>query len=133
MYTIGIIGSPECHSTPTVRKVIENLYHQYGNTIKIATGGNTTGVENDVKKMTLEKDLKYEEYNPFYTPFNIHSVLLEEKYGKKWHPTHDIGRYRRLVDASSGLVVFTDGNKLINEVKKYAKKKGKKVIEIKIE
>lgn len=131
MNQIAIIGSPDCYSKE-VKDIFYKLYKQYATNVIIASGGNKTGVEYDVKKIALESNYRYKEYNPFHTPYTNYSVLTEEKYGKRWHPTHDIGRYMRLVRESDAIIILSDGDKLIEQVEKYAYKQKKPVVKIEV-
>lgn len=126
---IGIIGSPDCYS-PKLKQILVKLKETYGATIEVVTGGNKTGIEYNTKKLSLELGFDYKEFNPAYSLQTGFSAMNESYYSKKWHPTHDVGRYRRLVEYCDAIIVFQDSDKIIENTGKYAEKKSKKVVRI---
>lgn len=125
---IGILGSSEKYDALKIKAILKKLKETYGSSVEIVSGGNKTGVEYDAKKTALDIGLRYKEFNPAYTPPSGFSALSETYYGKTWHPTHDIGRYRRLVEYCDALVIFRDADKSIRATVSYAEKKNKKVV-----
>lgn len=127
---IGIIGSPDCYNAPKLKQILMKLKETYGNTIEIVTGGNKTGIEYQAKKLSLELGFNFKEFNPAYTLATGFSALHESYYSKKWHPTHDVGRYRKLVEYCNAVIIFQNGDVLIESTAKYAEKKSKKIVRI---
>ena len=129
MMKIGIIGSPDCYS-PKLKQILVKLHETYGNTAEIVTGGNKSGVEYNAKKIALELGFNYKEFNPAYSIQTGFSAMTESYYSKKWHPTHDIGRYRKLVEYCDAVIIFQNSDKIIESTGKYAEKKSKKIVKI---
>jgi CTP:phosphocholine cytidylyltransferase-like protein len=130
MTKIGIIGSPECYNSKKIKQILMKLKETYGNTVEIVSGGNRTGIEYDVKKYALELGFQFKEFNPAYTLQTGYSALNESYYSKKFHPTHDVGRYRRLMDYCNAVVVFQDNDQIIEGIIRYGEKKSKKIVKI---
>lgn len=130
---MGIIGPKEAFAKNRIQIILKRLKEQFGSQLEIISGGNKTGIEYETKKVVLEMNLNYKEFNPSYSGFNMYSALNEEYYEKKFHPTHESDRYRRLVRTCNRLIIFNDGqDKEILGAKRYAEKNGKKFVEIEV-
>lgn len=127
---IGMIGSTDTFFSQELRPILKKLKDNYGVSIEICTGGNRVGIENDIRKLVLELGFQYKEFNPANTPRNGYSAYEDSYYGRPWHPTHAIGRYRKLVQYCDAIFAFHQNDELIASTVKYGKKIGKKVIEI---
>lgn len=133
MIKVGIIGPKEAFAKNKIQVLLKRLKEQFGQNLEIISGGNKTGIEYEAKKVTLELNLPYKEFNPSYTGENMYSALNEDYYGKGFHPTHESDRYRRLIRTCERLIIFNDGlDKEILGAKRYAEKNGKKFVEIQI-
>ena len=130
MIKIGIIGSPNRFESTKVKNIIFKIKNTYGPAAEIVSGGNKSGVEREVRKYALELEMPYKEYNPAYTPYSGFSALREDYYNRPPHPTHDIGRYRRLIDYCDAIVIFPLNDQAISSAISYGEKKKKKIIKI---
>jgi hypothetical protein len=124
---IGIIG-PVGYYDKRVIEIISRFKYTYGSQIEIVSGGQNTGIERHARKLALELELNYREFNPAYTPRNQFSALELEYYNRPWHPTHDIGRYRKMIDYCDCMIFFDAEEVNISKMIVYAEKRNKKII-----
>lgn len=133
MVKIGIIGDLAYNSHLQVITLFDKIKKKYGSDVTILSGGNDRGVEPIVKKLALELELKYAEYNPSYTGKRMYSAMPEDYYGKQYHLSHLTDRYRHLIYECSYLIIFINkGSQLSFELDFAIKcaEKSKKVIKI---
>lgn len=132
MYKIGIIGGMETNYTTKVKDFLFKVKNTFGDTATIMSGGNSSGIEYDVKKYSLEFDLPYKEFNPSYTGHNAYSFLPKDYFGKGKHQSHYIHRYEQMLIRIDRLVVGSsekdDDWKLYNTVAKKAERKNIPVV-----
>lgn len=126
---IGIIGNMNYFNRPGAMKLLDQIRKSRGICTEIVTGGNTSGIEYEIRKTALEMGFRYSEFNPAYSARNSFSVLNEDYYNRPFHPTHDIGRYRKLVDYVDCIITF-GYTKEIKSIIKYANRKNKKIVSI---
>lgn len=105
MYKIGIIGGTDTNHTVKIKEFLFKVKKTFGNTASIFSGGNPTGIEYDVKKISLEFDLIYKEFNPSYTGHNMYSYLPESYFTKGKHVSHYMHRYEQMLFKIDRLLV----------------------------
>lgn len=132
MYRIGIIGSSDGNYTTKIKDFLFKVKNTFGDTATILSGGNSTGVEYDVRKYSLEFDLKYKEFNPSYTGHNIYSFLPESYFGKRKHESHYLHRYQEMLVRIDKLIIGSNDTeldwKLYESIGKKAEKNGIQVV-----
>lgn len=94
---IGIIGSKGFSSHDIIKQLLYKLKTEFGEDLVICSGGTPTGTEFLVKKYALQFNLGYKEFNPANTKQNLYSFEPENYYEKKYHVSHGIHRYKRLI------------------------------------
>jgi len=102
---IGIIAHKDLQPSYKIQDVFLKLWSQFGPTLQVFTTA-TTAVENQIKKLSLEKNLKYGEFNPAHTAQTTFSVLPESYYGKRFHPTHEPDMFIQLFRHVDRVLVF---------------------------
>ena len=107
---IGIISTLSYNNQFKLNKLFSAIKEKYGPYAIIQTGG-STGAEQMAKKVALELGFKYREFNPSYTGRNIYSALDESYYGKNFHSSHLIDRYKKLVFESDHIFMFIENSK----------------------
>lgn len=128
---IAIIGPETFQKKKKVKELIFKIKKLYPEA-KITSGGNKSGIEYEVKKNALLFEMEYLEFNPSYTGYNLYSALNESYYGKGYHFTQELDRYRILVRQSDKIIFgyepeSKDWKRIYEPTKIYAEKLGKKV------
>lgn len=109
MIKIGIIADKDARASYKTQDIFMKIFNQFGNTFEIYTPGQTD-VELQFKKIALEKNCKYGEFNYASSARNVYSMLSESYYGKKFHPTHEPDSHIRLYRHADRVIVFNAGN-----------------------
>jgi len=132
MFRIGIIGSETCFKSKEVKEFLFKVKTTFGSTATIISGGNSTGIEKEVKKTAIEFSLPYQEFNPSFTGKNLYSALSDDYYKKGFHPTHFAHRYDCLLSKIDKLVIGESPDskdwKFYQTIAKKAEKKGIKPV-----
>lgn len=129
---IAIIGPTNCVTKG--KKVKESLFKLKDrfDTV-VLSGGNTVGIEAEVKEHVIKFNIPYYEFNPSFSGHNQYSFLDEKYFGKSYHYTQLIDRYDRMLRYGVDVLVFgmDDGSDLdklyINFLKKVDKLKIKTI------
>lgn len=132
MKTVAKIGPKNCY---TKRKKVKETIHKLKTiepNIVILSGGNGDGIEKDVKETALNFGLRYKEFNPAFTQRNDYSMMDEKYFGKKYHFTHLMERYTKMLQFTDVVIVgYDEGSTVSKEylaVLKSAEKKKKKIV-----
>lgn len=124
---ISIIGPETCvDKTRKVKELLFKIKETFGPAAIIQSGGNSSGIEREVKKFSLEFEMKYKEFNPSFTGKNLYSALDEGYYTKGRHPSHFHNRYERMLQETDILFIGQEvgtSDKLYEAIKKRAEKK----------
>lgn len=127
MFRIAIIGSKTCFKTKEVKEFIFKVKTTFGSTATIISGGNSEGIEREVKKFAIEFELPYQEYNPSFTGKNLYSALSDDYYTKGFHPSHFSHRYECMLFKIDKLLIGESQDskdwKLYQSIAKKAEKK----------
>lgn len=127
MFRIAIIGSSTCFKTKEVKEFLFKVKSTFGKTATILSGGNSEGIEREVKKFAIEFELPYLEYNPSFTGKNLYSALSDEYYTKGFHPSHFSHRYECMLSKVDKLIIGDSPDskdaKLYQSIGKKAEKK----------
>lgn len=109
MLTVGFIAPPNTYNhTYRVRKLLGKLKENYPLNVLIVSGGNDTGMELDVKEISLSLNMLYKEFNPTFTLRNEYSYMSDSFFGKKYHYTHIFDRYKVMFRYCDKLVFGMD-------------------------
>lgn len=125
-YNIGMVGSQRFSPKSKVTDFVYKLKKKYGPGLTILTGGLEEGPENWIKKTSLECGFKLKEFNPSFSGYRMFSAMPEEYYGKKWHGSHYMDRYKHLLYEAECLVIFIDKDAPLPKDLEYVIKTAKK-------
>ena len=131
MIKIGIIADKDAYPSKTTQDVFMKIYQQFGQTTQIYTIGRYP-VELQFKKLALEKNCTYGEFNLASTARNVFSILDENYFGKRPHPTHEPDAYIKLFRYVDRIIVFVAGNLKPDKFIKMGEKTKKKTLIINI-
>jgi len=116
---IGIVSSINYFKKSKIQSFIKKIYDTYGTYPAILSGGNTEGSDMAIKKSALDFNFNYVEYNPSYTGYGMYSAMPSDYYGKPYHYSHPMHRYKELVNNSQKLIVFIDSKEGIETPLQY--------------
>lgn len=129
---IGLYGTPSYSDTNKIVKIFTLIRSQNGSFATINSAGNDTGADYLVKKLALELNYTFKEFNPSYTGKRMYSAMDESYYGKGYHYSHLVDRYKHLIYNSDYICVFIEkGIKPPKDLQfslDFAVKKNKKIV-----
>ena len=121
---LGMICSGNFQSTQHIIQFFIKI-KDLPNYVTILGGGSGYVGDTTVKKIALELELGYREYNPVHTPYNVYSAFPQYRYSKAFNTGNFMTRYNELVKKSDKLIIFQDKdcsdifiNKIITQLEK---------------
>lgn len=108
MIKVAVVGNKEWQNRRKIQEVLRNLKNKFGSDILVVGAGGSEGANHMVKKYSLEFGMKYQEYNPSYTGYNLYSALPESYYGKRYHFSQLLHRMRLLAENCDYMIMLNN-------------------------
>jgi hypothetical protein len=108
MIKVAVVGNKEWQNRRKIQEVLRNLKDKFGSDILVVGAGGSEGANHMVKKYSLEFGMKYQEYNPSYTGYNLYSALPESYYGKRYHFSQLLHRMRLLAENCDYMIMLNN-------------------------
>ena len=109
---IAVIGNTGWQNKRKIRDALFELKQRFGSEVTILGGGGTEGANFMIRKVALEFEMSYQEYNPSFSGFNMYSALPESYYGKKYHFSQLHHRMKLLAENCDYMIILTNESKL---------------------
>ena len=109
---IAVIGNTGWQNKRKIRDALFELKQRFGSEVTILGGGGTEGANFMIRKVALEFEMKYQEYNPSFSGYNLYSALPESYYGKKYHFSQLHRRMKLLAENCDYMIILTNDSKL---------------------
>jgi hypothetical protein len=109
---VAIIGNTGWQNKRKVRDVLYELKQRFGPDLTVLGAGGNEGANYMVRKFALEFEMRYQEYNPSFSGYNLYSALPESYYGKKYHFSQLHHRMKMLSQNCDYLMILTNETKL---------------------
>jgi len=109
---VAIIGNTGWQNKRKVRDVLYELKQRFGPDLTVLGAGGNEGANFMVRKYALEYEMRYQEYNPSFSGYNLYSALPESYYGKKYHFSQLHHRMKMLSQNCDYLMILTNEAKL---------------------
>jgi hypothetical protein len=109
---IAVIGNTGWQNKRKIRDALFELKQRFGSEVTILGGGGTEGANFMIRKVALEFEMKYQEYNPSFSGYNMYSALPESYYGKKYHFSQLHHRMKLLAENCDYMIILTNESKL---------------------
>jgi len=120
MIRIGCIGDLTYENKRKIKELLFKIKNKYNNDLEIITGGRRNGAETYIKKYALEFGMKYGEYNPANTVYNLYSKFQEDFYGKAFKGYYASQRNSIMASNIDVAIIFSkDPNK--SDIKNFIK------------
>ena len=75
MKRVAVIGNTNWQNKRKVQETLRNLKQRFGDDVVVLGGGGAEGANSMVRKFALEFGMQYEEYNPSFSGYNVHSAM----------------------------------------------------------
>jgi CTP:phosphocholine cytidylyltransferase-like protein len=112
MTNVAVVGNREWQNKRKVQQILVELKQKFNKDLIVVGAGGHEGANHLVKKYSLEFGIKYKEYNPSYTGYNLYSALPESYYGKKYHFSQLLHRMRLLAENCDYLIILNNEQEL---------------------
>ena len=115
MTRIAIIGNTDWQNKRKVQDTLQKLKSQFSddlNDLIIVGAGGNEGANSMVRKYTLEFGLRYEEYNPSFSGYNMYSAMPESYYGKPYHFSQLHHRMKLIAERCDYMMIMTNEDTL---------------------
>jgi len=115
MTRIAIIGNTGWQNKRRVQDTLQKLKSQFSddlNDLIIVGAGGNEGANSMVRKYTLEFGLRYEEYNPSFSGYNMYSAMPESYYGKTYHFSQLHHRMKLIAERCDYMMIMTNEDAL---------------------
>lgn len=109
---IAVIGNTGWQNKRKIRDALFELKQRFGSEVTILGAGGTEGANFMIRKVALEFEIKYQEYNPSFSGYNLYSALPESYYGKKYHFSQLHHRMKLLAENCDYMIILTNESKL---------------------
>jgi hypothetical protein len=112
MTRIAIIGNTGWQNRRKVQETLQKLKSQFNDDLIIVGAGGNEGANSMVRKYTLEFGLRYEEYNPSFSGYNMYSAMPESYYGKPYHFSQLHHRMKLIAERCDYMMIMTNEDTL---------------------
>jgi fructoselysine-6-P-deglycase FrlB-like protein len=128
---IAIVGNTAWQNKRKVQETISQLKSKFGSDVTVIGAGGSEGANSMVKKYAIEMGMRYEEYNPSFTGYNMYSAMPESYYGKSYHFSQLHHRMKLIAENADYVMILSNESKLhpvLETALKTAKKLEKPVV-----
>jgi fructoselysine-6-P-deglycase FrlB-like protein len=128
---IAIVGNTEWQNKRKVQETISQLKSKFSSDVTVIGAGGSEGANSMVKKYAIEMGMRYEEYNPSFTGYNMYSAMPESYYGKSYHFSQLHHRMKLIAENADYVMILSNESKLhpvLETALKTAKKLEKPVV-----
>ena len=115
MTRIALIGSTGWQNRRKVQETLQKLKSQFNddlNELIIVGAGGNEGANSMIRKYSLEFGLRYEEYNPSFSGYNMYSAMPESYYGKPYHFSQLHHRMKLIAERCDYMMIMTNEDAL---------------------
>jgi hypothetical protein len=112
MNRVAVIGNTGWQNRRKVQETLQQLKKRFGNELIIIGAGGQEGANSMVRKYTLEFGIKYEEYNPSFSGYNMYSAMPESYYGKSYHFSQLHHRMKLIAERCDYMMILTNEDAL---------------------
>ena len=85
MIKVAVIGNTGWQNKRKVQETLQMLKRRFIDELVVIGAGGNEGANSMVRKYALEFGIKYKEYNPSFSGYNLYSAMPESYYGKQYH------------------------------------------------
>jgi hypothetical protein len=105
---IAVIGNTDWQSKRKVVDTLQGLKQRFGSDLTIIGAGGNEGANFMVKKFALEYGMKYKEFNPSFSGYNLYSAMPESYYGKNYHFSQLHHRMKLIAEHCNYMMIMTN-------------------------
>ena len=111
MTKVALIGNTNWQNRRKVQETLRELKRRFDEVMIIGAGGNE-GANSMVRKYALEFGMKYMEYNPSFSGYNLYSAMPKTYYGKSYHFSQLHHRMKLIAENCDYMMIMNNETKL---------------------
>ena len=108
MTRVAVIGNTSWQNKRKVQETLQMLKRKFGDELIVVGAGGNEGANSMIRKYALEFGLRYEEYNPSFSGYNIYSAMPESYYGKPYHFSQLHHRMKLIAERCDYMMILTN-------------------------
>ena len=112
MTKVAVIGNTAWQNRRKIQQTLQELKQRFGDELVIIGAGGNEGANSMVRKYTLEFGIRYKEYNPSFSGYNLYSAMPESYYGKAYHFSQLHHRMKLIAEQCDYMMILTNESAL---------------------
>ncbi len=112
MTKVAVIGNTAWQNRRKIQQTLQELKQRFGDELVIIGAGGNEGANSMVRKYTLEFGIRYKEYNPSFSGYNLYSAMPESYYGKAYHFSQLHHRMKLIAEQCDYMMILTNEDAL---------------------
>ena len=108
---IAVIGNTNWQNRRKVQETLRGLKQRFDDVTIVGAGGNE-GANSMVRKYALEFGMRYQEYNPSFSGYNLYSAMPKTYYGKAYHFSQLHHRMKLIAENCDYMMIMSNDAKL---------------------
>lgn len=109
---IALIGNSEWQNRRKIQETLHGIKNRFGDEAVVIGAGGTEGANFMIRKYALEFGIKYIEYNPSFSGYNLYSAMPESYYGKQYHFSQLHHRMKLIAENCDYMMILNNESKL---------------------
>jgi hypothetical protein len=112
MTKVAVIGNTAWQNRRKIQQTLQELKQRFGDELVIIGAGGTEGANSMVRKYAIEFAIRYKEYNPSFSGYNLYSAMPESYYGKAYHFSQLHHRMKLIAEQCDYMMILTNEDAL---------------------
>jgi hypothetical protein len=112
MIKVAVIGNTGWQNKRKVQETLQMLKRRFIDELVVIGAGGNEGANSMVRKYALEFGIKYKEYNPSFSGYNLYSAMPESYYGKQYHFSQLHHRMKLIAQQCDYMMIMTNESEL---------------------
>ncbi len=108
MTKVAVIGNTGWQNKRKVQQTLQQLKQKFSEDLVVIGAGGSEGANSMVRKYALEFGIRYQEYNPSFSGYNLYSAMPESYYGKKYHFSQLHHRMKLIAQHCDYMMILTN-------------------------
>ena len=112
MIKVAVIGNTGWQNKRKLQETLQMLKRRFIDELVVIGAGGNEGANSMVRKYALEFGIKYKEYNPSFSGYNLYSAMPESYYGKQYHFSQLHHRMKLIAQQCDYMMIMTNESEL---------------------
>jgi len=108
MTKVAVIGNTGWQNRRKIQQTLQELKQRFADDLVVIGAGGTEGANSMVRKYAIEFAIRYKEYNPSFSGYNLYSAMPESYYGKAYHFSQLHHRMKLIAEQCDYMMILTN-------------------------